>query len=106
MIRIIPEVRTLPQDKAEARDAIKDAARERILALCPEWKQTNLLSRGMELVLRVVGGGAALTDAEKAEITEAMTLWAQIKAIRTASDTAEAAVNTAATPAAVWRVIF
>jgi hypothetical protein len=96
----------LAAEQAEAIAEIKDRARARILAICPEWKQTNLVARGTELLMRVHLGGAALTEAEQAEVAAGQAIWDQVKAIRTASDAAEAAVLAAETPAAVWAVTF
>lgn len=105
-VTFINPASTLADAKGQRIAEIKDAARERILAICPEWKQTNLLARGTELLLRVQLGGAPPTEAEQAEIVAGQAIWTEIKAIRTASDVAEAAVNAATTPAAVWGVSF
>jgi hypothetical protein len=98
--------RPLAVAQAERVAAIKETARARIVALCPEWRQTNLVARGTELLLRIQTGGAALSPAELAEIAAANALWAAIKAIRVASNDAEAAVMAATTNDAADAVAF
>ncbi len=85
--------RTLAEAQAERISAIKAAARDRIVAICPDWKQANLTARAAELAL----AGGPKTDAERAEVAAGAAIWAQIKAVRAASDTAEAAVLAAKT---------
>jgi len=68
--------------------AVKLEARRRIVARYPEWKQANMLARGLELqdIFRRVG---AWTAAEQAEAAALDAAWAWIKAIRQASDSIE-----------------
>lgn len=69
--------------------AVKNEARRRILARFPEWKQTNMVARSVELqdVWRKVG---AWTAEEQAEADALAAAWAWIKAIRLRSDQLEA----------------
>ena len=81
--------------KAERIAAIKAEAQERIYAIVPAWKQTNLLARSVEL--RDIKEERAWTTEEAAQDAGIKALWAAVKAVRSASDTAEAAVNAAKT---------
>jgi hypothetical protein len=69
--------------------AVKTEARRRIVARYPDWKQANMLARGLELqdIFRRVG---AWTAAEQAEAAALDAAWAWIKAIRQVSDSIEA----------------
>lgn len=100
----VSDDRTLAEAKAERIALVKDEARRRILAICPEWKQTNLVARGTELLM--AARSRSLTAPENAEIAAGQAVWDAIKAIRAASDTAEAAINAATTNAAVEAVPF
>lgn len=85
-----------PRDLTTMRDAMKNTvkaiARDRILQICPEWRQTNIVARGVEVLLGVVQG-ATLTNAEQVEIQEGLAMWTQIKAIRARSATIEAEID-------------
>ena len=70
--------------------AIKAAAGERILALYPAWKQTNMLARGFELTYRRFAG--ELTPEEDAEVAALQAAWDAVKALRETSDALEASV--------------
>lgn len=84
--------------KARLTLRIKGDARVRILAIVPEWKQFNLIARGVELTDKLIATGS-LTTAELAERDAIRATWQTIKAIRTYSDTLEAAVTAATTQA-------
>ena len=76
---------------------VKHEARRRILALCPEWKQANLTARAAELAIK---GPGNWTEAETAEHAAGQAIWDQIKALRAASNAAEAAILAAEDEAA------
>lgn len=71
------------------RGAIKLEARRRILERFPDWKQTNMTARSVELqdIWRLVG---KWTEQEQAEADGMKAAWAWIKAIREASNAIEA----------------
>jgi hypothetical protein len=102
--QVITDTRPLAEAKAERIAAVKDEARRRILAIAPEWKQANLTARAAELT--DIKHGRALTGPEQAEEAAIRAVWSQIKAIRTASDTAETAINASGNNAAVEAVPF
>ncbi len=68
---------------------VKTEARRRILSAFPEWKQTNMIARGLELqdVWRRNGSWSAGEQAESDALAAA---WAWIKLVRAASDGIEA----------------
>lgn len=68
--------------------AVKNEARRRILTRYPEWKQTNMVARGLELqdIWRQSG---AWTAEEQAEANALAVAWGWIKAVRAASDLLE-----------------
>ncbi|ASM72501.1 MULTISPECIES: hypothetical protein [Roseobacteraceae] len=67
--------------------AIKAEAARRILAICPEWKQRNLTAQAAILAEK---GRSQWTAGELDAWTAGAALWAQVAAIRAASDTLEA----------------
>jgi hypothetical protein len=81
----------LPEEAARADlvAATKAEAGRRILAILPEFKQRNLLARGLELHAK---GPATWSEAEQAEWAAGNSLWARIKAIRARCDALEAAI--------------
>jgi len=83
----------LPAAKAAKKREIKQAARAHILARYPEWKQTNLLARAVELV--------SLGDLAGAEWTQMQAGWAWIQATRARSDLLESDVDACTTVEAV-----
>ena len=72
---------------APTADDVKAEAMRRILALCPEWRQRNLTARAAELADK---GRDNWTAEELAEWSAGAAVWAQIKALRAASDVIEA----------------
>ena len=66
---------------------VKKEASRRILAIAPEYKQRNMLSRSAEL-LRI--GEANWTTEQQTEVTQMEEIWNQIKTIRTRSNELEA----------------
>lgn len=70
---------------------IKQLARSHILAALPEWKQTNMAARAIELT-RIQMSGAELSPTEAGELALLESAWAWVKAVRAASDAAEAAL--------------
>lgn len=103
---------TAPQEeidsaKLERITRIKAEAQERIYAIVPAWKQTNLIARSIELRdIKDERAWTEITEIEAAEDAAIRAIWAQVKAIRAASNTAEAAVNAAATIQEINAVIF
>lgn len=67
---------------------IKAEARRRILAVFPDWKQTNMVARGVELV-RIKAEGGAWSTGEAVEAAALDAAWAWIKSVRAASDALE-----------------
>lgn len=67
---------------------VKAEARRRILARYPDWKQTNMVARGVELldIWRVNGRWTAEEQAERDALDAA---WAWIKSVRSASNDIE-----------------
>lgn len=99
---------TLPleDEKAAKILSIKDEAARRIYALFPgltkdqaDAKKENVIARGVEL--SDIRHDRLLTAEEEAERQAIQTLWAQVKAIRAASNAAEAEVMAAETNEAV-----
>lgn len=69
---------------------VKAEAERRILAIMPEYEQRNMLALGQELVTTHGPAPAAWPAEDQALYAEVMAKWAQIKAIRAASDAIEA----------------
>ena len=68
--------------------AVKAEASRRILAFIPAHKQANTLARGSEL-LEILASGGTLTAEEEAYRLAAKAAWAEVSAIRAASNTIE-----------------
>jgi len=66
---------------------VKDEAYRRIIAICPEWKQRNLTAQAAILAEK---GRANWTAEELAAWEDGEAIWAQIAAVRAASDVLEA----------------
>ena len=90
-VQAVIDAYTAAETAAPIISEIKAHAREIILARYPDWKQTNMTARSVELTERVATGGA-LTTAEQAEIDAMKAVWSWIKSVRAASDAHEAAV--------------
>lgn len=88
---LVPAQPPMSAEEAEASRIvqIKAKANAAILAIAPEWKQRNLIARGLELT-EILAAGGSLTSAQQAESDAIKAIWAQISAIRAASDQAEA----------------
>lgn len=71
--------------------AIKQECRRRIHAIADEDRQRNLTARAVELTLAVAQGALSSVDAQ--ELANLQAMWARIKALRTASDGKEAALQ-------------
>lgn len=84
-----PPVPTAAEVRAQMIPLVKAEAERRILAIVPAWKQRNLLARATLLAEK---GRDTWTDAELAEWTAGEAIWAQVVAIRTASDRIEAMI--------------
>jgi len=67
---------------------IKQKANLAILTIAPEWKQRNLIAQGL-VFTEIVANGGTLTAEELATNDAIKSIWAQISAIRTASNQAE-----------------
>lgn len=76
-----------PTEPTVSVEQIKTEAMRRILALCPEWKQRNLLAQATILAKK---GAANWTTEEQAAWDAGEALWTQIAAIRAKSDAIEA----------------
>lgn len=91
----VTDTRTLPEAQAEAIARIKAEAGARILAAYPIHAQNNALARGLELAnIRHL---RQWTPAEADDAGKLETMWRAIKAIRDASNAAEAEVMAATT---------
>lgn len=66
---------------------VKEEARKRIVAICPEWKQLDLTAQAAILTEK---GRSNWTTQELAEWNAGKAIWDSIKALRDASDTLEA----------------
>lgn len=71
--------------------AVKQEARNRILAVYPDWKQANMTARGVELVRTLIVNGQ-WTAAEATEAAALDAAWARVKTIRAQSDALEAEI--------------
>ena len=88
----------LPAAKAAKKAAIKELARQKILARYPEWKQTNLLARAVEMVSQ--------GDLKGDEWGQMQAGWSWIKAVRSHSNLMEADVDACQTVEAVEQLII
>lgn len=88
----------LPAAQAAKRSAIKQAARQVILARYPEWMQANLTARAVELV--------SLGELTGPEWQRMQSIWAWIKAVRSHSDLLEADVANCTTVDAVEGIVI
>lgn len=79
---------TTPRSLGEQQAAVKAHARKRILRRFPEWKQTNMTARGVELQ-DVWRRSEAWTEGEEAEAAALQSAWEWIKGVRTTSDLVE-----------------
>lgn len=77
--------------KTERIAQIKAVAQERIYAIVPAWKQSNLNARMNEL--NMIRFEREWNESELAEIAAMNAIWQQVKAIRAASTEAENEVN-------------
>ena len=88
----------LPAAKAAKRAAIKQAARQIILARYPEWRQANLPARAVELV--------SLGETSGPEWQQMQSIWAWIQSVRARSDLLEADVAACTTVEAVEGIVI
>lgn len=75
---------------------IKQTARNKILEICPEWRQTNLVARGVEVLIDMLSTGlspAQLSAPVQAEIASGLGVWEAIRGIRTRSGIIEALID-------------
>lgn len=75
---------SIEQQKA----AVKGEGRRRILARYPDWKQTNMVARGVELQ-EIWRQSGSWTAEEQAEANALAAAWGWIKSVRAASDLIE-----------------
>lgn len=87
--RVLVQHKVVAKPLAVQRVAVKEEARRRILARFPDWKQTNMTARGVDLQ-DLWRRNAKWTETEQAEADALSAAWAWIKAIRAASDVIEA----------------
>ena len=78
---------TPPGDPPVTAQQVKAEAERRILALVPAWKQRNLTAQAVILAKK---GAANWTPEEQAAWDAGEAIWAQVAAIRAASDVIEA----------------
>ncbi len=67
---------------------IKEEAEKRIIAIAPEYKQRNMMAKGL-VITEKLARDETLTAEEQTASDELKATWAQIDAIRTTADTAE-----------------
>ncbi len=90
--------RDLAVVQSELVAKVKADAGEKILSVLPRWKQNNLNAEANELNhKRIVGG--SLSAEEQASLTSLLAMWGWVKDVRGYSNTLEAGINAAATPA-------
>lgn len=82
--RVVKRTIGVRRSDAEQKAAVKLEARRRILARFPEWMQTNMVARAVELTRK-----ATLTDEEQAEERTLIASWGWIKSVRNASNEIE-----------------
>jgi len=87
--RVVIQYRAEPYPIDRQRQAVKAEARRRILDRFPDWKQTNMTARGVELQ-DIWRRNGAWTAQEQAEADALALAWAWIKAVREASNVIEA----------------
>lgn len=82
----------IPDEELRSRIVaqIKDAARDHILATLPQWKQSNMTARAVELA--EIREAREMTAEESAQHQALHAAWAWVRSVRTASDVAEADV--------------
>jgi hypothetical protein len=91
--------KTLASVQADMVERTNDLAGQKIIAIMPEWKQSNLNMRANEL--NWLKGAGTITPAEEAEAVALIAVANDdIKPIRAASDVIVIAINAAMTPAA------
>ena len=78
---------TDPGPAPPTADAVKAEAYRRIVAICPEWKQRNLIAQATLLAEK---GRANWTAQELADWDAGEAVWTRIKAVRDRSGTIEA----------------
>lgn len=76
-------------DPTVTEDDVKAEAYRRIVAILPEWRQRNYIARDLEFT-KITDSGGTLTTEQQAERAAIEGYWAEIKAIRTASNALEA----------------
>lgn len=86
----VPDPPPAPPSKQDMKSGIKGAAMQNILLSIPEWKQRNMIARGVELVMK---GQENWTAEEAAEAANLQSTWDKIKTLRSHSDAMEAAVD-------------
>ena len=78
-------------EKTEQINQIKAKAGQVINAEMPDWKQSNMISRAVELVDKKTTSN--LNNTEKTEEAALKAAWAWVKSVRTYSDNMETAVK-------------
>ena len=96
--RFATDAEVLAATQAAKRAAIKQAARQTILARYPDWMQANLTARAVELV--------SLSELSGPEWARMQSIWAWIKAVRAHSDLLEADVANCTTVEAVENIVI
>lgn len=83
--KLAPMEPAVPQFVPSAND-VKAEAERRIIAICPEWKQRNLIAQAVMLQHK---GHDKWTAEDRAAWNAGQALWEKIAAIRAASDVIE-----------------
>lgn len=86
---VVVHVTLSPFSSADAALAIDDEAGRVILSRYPEWKQRNMIAKGVELAYKVATNSA--TADEMQQIGQLQAVWAWIEAVRARSDALQAA---------------
>lgn len=89
-----PDWLALADVQSAALAVIRAEAGRRILAVAPEYRQRNLTARAAEIALFEP---QPWSEEIQAELSAGAAVWAAIKAVRAASDVAEAAILAATT---------
>jgi hypothetical protein len=91
-----PRQRDLSAMADAMKAQIKQTARNKILTVCPEWRQTNLVARGVEVLLDMILNNIApgdLSAPTQAEIAAGLEVWLQIRALRVRSGEIEVLID-------------
>lgn len=77
----------------EVLPSVKALANQKIIAILPSWKQANFTARMTEINFDAQAAMRPFTALELAEVEAMRVYWLKIKAVRTASDIHETALQ-------------